>query len=76
LRSYDGVAFSYFGVRECLCGDVGGFAGVARFNLENDDAIGSVAIQGLGTGVGRLAPEEAASQMRDALELFLEEAGD
>lgn len=49
---------------------------VARFNFSNENGIGSVAIPGLGTGVGRLAPEEAASQMRDALEQFLGETGD
>lgn len=46
---------------------------VSEYNLSADDAIQSVAIPGLGTGVGRLAPDAAASQMRAAFEQFLSE---
>lgn len=45
---------------------------VSRFNERNDDGIQSVAIPGLGTGIGRMAPAEAVAQMRDAFEEFLE----
>jgi O-acetyl-ADP-ribose deacetylase (regulator of RNase III) len=44
---------------------------VANHNRSNDNEIHSIAITGLGTGVGRLAPDAAASQMRSAFEEFL-----
>ena len=47
---------------------------VSGYNLSNHDAIQSVAIPGLGTGVGRLAPDASASQMRAAFEQFLSES--
>lgn len=43
------------------------------FNAQSDSAIGSVAVPGLGTGVGMMAPSIAALQMLQAYEAFLEE---
>lgn len=48
---------------------------VYRFNIENDDAISFLAIPGLGTGVGRMSPFDAAQQMHEAYEAFLAEPG-
>ncbi len=45
---------------------------VANHNRSNDNEIHSIAITGLGTGVGRLAPYAAAIQMRSAFEEFLD----
>lgn len=45
---------------------------VSEFNGENDLAIQSVAIPGLGTGVGKMPPSFAAQQMAEAYEEFLE----
>lgn len=39
---------------------------VAQFNSANDDAIGSVAVPGLCTGVGEMEPEVCAGQMAQA----------
>jgi O-acetyl-ADP-ribose deacetylase (regulator of RNase III) len=39
---------------------------VDRFNAENDDAIVTVAIPGLCTGIGDMEPEHAAQQMAHA----------
>jgi O-acetyl-ADP-ribose deacetylase (regulator of RNase III) len=44
---------------------------VHAFNEENDDAIEVLAIPGLGTGVGRVPPMTAASQMLEAFEEML-----
>jgi O-acetyl-ADP-ribose deacetylase (regulator of RNase III) len=44
---------------------------VAHYNSANDNAIRSIAIPGLGTGVGRMSPEGTAAQMRDAFDDFL-----
>lgn len=44
---------------------------VADHNASNDEEIRSIVITGLGTGVGRLAPDAATSQMRAAFEEFL-----
>jgi len=46
---------------------------VHRFNVENDNEIMSLAVTGLGTGVGRMMPEVAVRQMRDAFDEFLGE---
>ncbi len=46
---------------------------VHAFNAENDGAIQSLAVPGLGTGVGRVPPSAAAAQMLEAFEHFLEE---
>ncbi|HLK14770.1 MAG TPA: macro domain-containing protein [Fimbriimonadaceae bacterium] len=46
---------------------------VSEHNLSSGDAIQSVAIPGLGTGVGRLPAHAAVSQMRAAFEQFLSE---
>lgn len=45
---------------------------VHEFNQHNGQAIQSVAIPGLGTGVGKMPPHFAASQMADAYREFLE----
>ena len=39
---------------------------VEQFNAENEDAIESIAIPGLCTGIGDMDPEDAASQMKQA----------
>ena len=44
---------------------------VHQFNIENEDIIGSVAIPGLGTGIGRVSPMTAASQMHEAFQEFI-----
>lgn len=44
---------------------------VHNFNQANDYAIQSVAIPGLGTGVGKMPPAFAASQMAEAYREFL-----
>lgn len=41
---------------------------VEKFNIENDDAITSIAVPGLCTGVGGMEPEIAALQMARAYE--------
>jgi O-acetyl-ADP-ribose deacetylase (regulator of RNase III) len=41
---------------------------VTAFNTENDGAIQSLAVPGLGTGVGKMHPSAAASQMLEAYE--------
>lgn len=46
-------------------------ASIDMFNQDNSDDIRSVAIPGLGTGVGRMTPEAAASQMLEAYENWL-----
>jgi len=46
---------------------------VHSFNAEADSPILSVAVPGLGTGVGEMHPTMAASQMLEAFEAFLEE---
>ena len=48
-------------------------AAVHKFNLENDGEIQTVAIPGLGTGVGKMPPHFASQQMADAYREFLEE---
>jgi len=47
---------------------------VRDFNEENDDAIESLAVPGLGTGVGRVSPAAAAGQMWQAFQDFVEES--
>lgn len=46
---------------------------VHEFNQKNDHVIQSVAIPGLGTGVGKIPPHFAAQQMAEAYREFLEE---
>lgn len=46
---------------------------IHRFNTNEDSAIGSVAIPGLGTGIGNMPASMAAHQMLEAYEAFLEE---
>ncbi|MBS1724380.1 MAG: macro domain-containing protein [Armatimonadetes bacterium] len=46
---------------------------IHTFNRENDGAIQSVAVPGLGTGVGKVPPSSAAAQMLEAYEHFLGE---
>lgn len=46
---------------------------VHDFNLANDGAIQTLAIPGLGTGVGKMPPGFAAAQMAQAYNEFLEE---
>jgi len=47
---------------------------VARFNAENGAPISSVVCPGLGTGIGGMAPNRCAVQMRMALKNVLEPA--
>ncbi|MBS1725522.1 MAG: macro domain-containing protein [Armatimonadetes bacterium] len=49
------------------------FRAVHEFNLENDGEIQSIAIPGLGTGVGKMPPAFAAAQMAEAYGEFLSE---
>jgi O-acetyl-ADP-ribose deacetylase (regulator of RNase III) len=44
-----------------------------EFNREHPEAITSIAIPGLGTGVGRMPLDRAAQQMREAYDAFLAE---
>ena len=46
---------------------------VHAFNAENNSAIQSLAVPGLGTGVGKVPPSMAAHQMVEAYEAFIEE---
>ena len=46
---------------------------VRNFNRDYDAAIGSVAVPGLGTGVGKMPPGIAARQMREGWDAFLSE---
>jgi len=46
---------------------------VHRFNLDFDEPIQTLAIPGLGTGVGRMPPTSAAEQMHEAYQEFLAE---
>ena len=50
-------------------------AAVHEFNLTHDEAIQTVAIPGLGTGVGKMPPNYASQQMADAYREFLVEIG-
>ncbi len=46
---------------------------VHSFNSNTDSPIASLAIPGLGTGVGKVPPTMAASQMLEAFEAFLQD---
>jgi len=46
---------------------------VHRFNSNADSSIQSLAVPGLGTGVGKVPPSMAAHQMLEAYEAFLKE---
>jgi O-acetyl-ADP-ribose deacetylase (regulator of RNase III) len=46
---------------------------VNQFNLDFEDPIQTLAIPGLGTGVGKMSPSSAAEQMHEAYQMFLSE---
>jgi O-acetyl-ADP-ribose deacetylase (regulator of RNase III) len=59
-----GTINAYLAMRAAL-------AAVLDHNLGDNRRIGSVAVPGLGTGVGGMAPEESAVQMRAAYDMIV-----
>jgi hypothetical protein len=47
------------------------FAAVFDHNTGNPRPIGSLGVSGLGTGIGRMSPDESARQMRAAYDMIV-----